>query len=125
MPRHAIRTSFKPGYTYSACMRAKRREALLGKTGPGVRGYKTGISHKGDGRIVVLSPGHPRENQNHQVQRAYLVMEQKLRRYLKPGEVVHHADQDKTNDSPENLGLFNNLGEHKSFHAFLKRLNAE
>ena len=32
-----------------------------------------------------------------------VIAEQNLGRSLRPGEVVHHLDEDKTNNSPENL----------------------
>ena len=40
------------------------------------------------------------------------VMEQKLGRELKPGELVHHKDENKRNNDPDNLELTN-----RSFHA--------
>lgn len=41
-----------------------------------------------------------------------LVMEQKLGRRLLPGEVVHHVDNDRSNNDPENLELFSSNGDH-------------
>ena len=43
-------------------------------------------------------------------------MEEKLGRPLQKGEVVHHIDEDKTNDSPENLQLFPTKGAHTRYH---------
>lgn len=40
----------------------------------------------------------------------------KLGRPLKPGEVVHHIDGDKQNNSPENLFVFTSQGEHALWH---------
>ena len=37
-------------------------------------------------------------------------------RFLYDEEVVHHIDEDKTNNKIENLMLFPNQAEHKSFH---------
>jgi HNH endonuclease len=42
--------------------------------------------------------------------------ELKLRRKLKPGEVVHHIDRDKTNNSFRNLYVFRNQEEHNLIH---------
>lgn len=45
-----------------------------------------------------------------------VVMERKIGRKLKRGEVVHHIDGDKNNNSPENLMLFKNQAEHALWH---------
>lgn len=46
-----------------------------------------------------------------------VVAEQKLGRPLRPGEVVHHIDGDKQNNSPENLQIFKSQSEHAKIHA--------
>lgn len=45
------------------------------------------------------------------------VAEEKLGRPLKPGEVVHHIDGDKHNNTPENLMVFASQKEHAAYHA--------
>lgn len=45
-----------------------------------------------------------------------IVAEQKLGRPLIPGEVVHHIDGDKQNNSPENLMVFKSQKEHADWH---------
>lgn len=45
------------------------------------------------------------------------VAEQKLGRKLKHGEVVHHIDGDKRNNSPENIMVFANQAEHAHWHS--------
>lgn len=45
-----------------------------------------------------------------------VVAEQKLGRPLKPGEVVHHIDRNKRNNSPENLMVFSSQAEHSKWH---------
>ena len=45
-----------------------------------------------------------------------IVAEQMLGRKLKPGEVVHHIDGKKRNNSPDNLMVFANQAEHAKFH---------
>ena len=44
-----------------------------------------------------------------------------LGRPLTPEEVVHHIDENPSNDAPENLFVFANRGDHTSFHAYLRR----
>ncbi len=43
------------------------------------------------------------------------VMEQKLGRKLVPGEIVHHIDENKRNNKPDNLEL-TNVKEHAKHH---------
>lgn len=45
-----------------------------------------------------------------------LVAEIMLGRKLKKGEVVHHIDLDKRNNSPENLMVFANQADHAKWH---------
>jgi len=49
------------------------------------------------------------------------VMEQKLGRKLKEGEIVHHKDENKRNNAPSNLQLTNN-SSHSKHHYELKSL---
>lgn len=64
-------------------------------------------------RIV---PGHPRANADNAVYLHVLVAEEKLGRYLLPEEVVHHIDENKTNNDPTNLMVFCTKADHTSFH---------
>lgn len=45
-----------------------------------------------------------------------IVAEQILGRPLLPGEIVHHIDKDKRNNSPENLIIFPNQSAHVRWH---------
>lgn len=50
-----------------------------------------------------------------------VIAEQMLGRPLRPGEVVHHIDEDKRNNSPENLMVFASQKEHAAYHAKMNR----
>jgi len=64
-----------------------------------------------DGYLMVDKPkGHPHKGRRMMFQR--LVMEKKIGRILKKGEVVHHKNEDKWNNHPENLEVFENSREH-------------
>lgn len=51
-------------------------------------------------------------------------MEQKLGRKLLKGEVVHHKDENKTNNEPDNLELMSEFG-HKSHHGSKRKWSDE
>lgn len=48
--------------------------------------------------------------------RARYVAMKYLKRELTPEEIVHHINEDKGDDKPENLYLFANQGEHAGHH---------
>ena len=74
--------------------------------------------HKGrDGDVFIYRPDHPRANRKGCVPEHILVAEEKMGRPLEPGEVVHHKDGKHSNNSPENIEVFENNGQHLSFHA--------
>jgi len=58
---------------------------------------------------------------NGYVLRSRLVVAEQLGRPLEKGEVVHHLDGDKTNDSPNNLRLFENESKHQKHHHWIRK----
>jgi len=59
-----------------------------------------------DGYIMVYMPEHPYCNSNGYVREHRLVMEQRLGRYLRPEETVHHINEIRNDNRDENLELF-------------------
>ena len=55
----------------------------------------------------------------------HLVAEDLMGRALLPGEVVHHLDGDKLNNSPENLHVCSSQKEHRSIHGQLERVSMD
>jgi len=53
-----------------------------------------------------------------------IVAEQKLGRKLLPGEIVHHIDENKKNNHPDNIQIFSSQSEHAKHH-MLKRQNKQ
>ena len=74
-----------------------------------------GYLNKQENRYYIKAPQHPRCNYKNYVKRAVLVMEEKIGRYLKPGEVVHHINGDSTNDTVNNLMVLT-IEQHSSLH---------
>lgn len=73
--------------------------------------WKGGTTMDGD-YLMVKVPGHPFANSGGYVRKHRLVMEKKLGRYLTREEVVHHKDDDPSNNRPSNLVLYANNSEH-------------
>lgn len=78
--------------------------------------WKGGVTFTQDGRKLVKMPDHPHANVQGYVYNYRLVMEKMIGRYLTPEEVVHHKDEDPTNDDPSNLVLCANNAEHRRLY---------
>ena len=75
--------------------------------------------------IGAYLPSHPRATKEGVAYEHVLVAEEKLGRYLNDGEVVHHIDKNKYNNSVENLIVFKTNSDHASFHSGNKDLFLE
>ena len=82
----------------------------------GYTSYKGGHTIKMQGYLFELCPDHPKANTWGYVQQHKLVAEDILGRSLKPGEVVHHIDEDRANNSPSNLQVMTKA-DHRRHHA--------
>lgn len=58
--------------------------------------------HK-DGYVYLKAPGHPRTTRGGYVLEHILVAEKMLARLLAPGEIVHHRNEIRFDNRPENL----------------------
>lgn len=67
---------------------------------------------------ILWQPGmFESKRSNGQVLEHREVAAQTLLRALKPGEVVHHKDEDKRNNDPSNLMVFSSSADHQRHHA--------
>jgi hypothetical protein len=71
----------------------------------------TGRSHHSAGYIVI-NVKHTKAHRGTLEHR--LVMEIKIGRKLNPGEVVHHINEIRDDNRPENLELYSSPGQHTS-----------
>jgi hypothetical protein len=80
--------------------------------------WQGGRKVRKDGYVmVVVDDSHPHPSYVSKAGTKYvlehrLVLEMKLGRYLKPGEVVHHVDGNPSNNLVDNLQLFASQSEH-------------
>jgi len=96
-----------------AAVRTRAHQVKAGKIGAKVNIEK----YRGTG-----SKTYVKENGRHQHR---VVMEKKLGRKLRKGEIVHHVDHNKKNNHPDNLQVMTQ-GEHARLHynpEFIKRAN--
>jgi hypothetical protein len=67
---------------------------------------------------------HPENNKQITTYEHILVMERHLNRSLKPGEIIHHLDGDKSNNNIENLWLCDH-SSHRSLECQLHQIGYE
>ena len=114
IPEYPFKKGNKPWNT------GKKRPEMSGKNHPRFKG-KTIDSY---GYVLIYKPNHPFCSSNKYVRRSHLVIEEIIDRYLLPEEVVHHKGtkyplgsiENKQDDRPENLQLFDNQSKHTKFH---------
>lgn len=92
--------------------------AFRGENSPS---FKDGMRKGSNGYYSVLCPEHPYCNYKGCVQRSRLVCEEKLNRLLEPEEIAHHRDGDRSNDTWDNLFVFEGRSDHFRYEAFLRR----
>ena len=78
--------------------------------------WKGGRTFHSNGYVMLRKPHHVLADARGYVFEHRLVMQKLLKRPLKKTEVVHHIDEDKTNNAESNLMLFPSHQAHKKFH---------
>lgn len=84
----------------------------------GLKGYNSGDKHPqwNGGRYIRKGYLCLKINGKYILEHR-LIAEKCLNRRLTKNEVVHHINEDITDNRPENLYLFSSLSEHRKFHA--------
>lgn len=94
-----------------------RTQFKIGQPCPNFKG-----GHKSKtGYFYIWKPNHPSAEKKGYINRSILVIEEKIGRFLTDNERVHHINEIKDDDRPENLEVLTEK-EHKSLHAH-KRWN--
>ena len=78
--------------------------------------WKGGTTITSHGYRKIKVPDHPYADVAGYVYEHRLVMEKMIGRYLNPGEIVHHLNENTLDNSPDNLVLNSSIAEHKTFH---------
>lgn len=102
----------RKGKQHSEEWKQAMSKRMKGKRNPS---WKGGRIVKENGYILVHLPEHPAATSNGYVYEHRLIMEKHLGRLLKPWEVVHHIDRDRSNNNLSNLQLTSN-SEHAKHH---------
>lgn len=85
--------------------------------------YAEGKCKHSDGYIWQRCEDHPRAHNGYVLEHV-LVAEQKLGRFLLPEEEVHHENEIKSDNRPENLTVFPNTKAHQQHHVRMTALKA-
>jgi hypothetical protein len=102
-------------YNHTFCGRACLAEwNRVHRHGPTSARWKGGRSLT-RGYVRLFTPGHPAADPNGYVLEHRLVAEQTLGRFLLPTEVVHHRDDNRQNNHPDNLQVMSNAA-HTAHH---------
>lgn len=80
----------------------------------GLNGYGHTKDHN-RGYVLAYVPKHPNAHRDGYLMLHTVLMEQKIGRYLKPNEVVHHINHDRKDNRLENLMLMDKK-EHMRMH---------
>ena len=88
--------------------------------GEKARNWRGGKSNNSQGYVRICMPEHPKAHGGYVFEHR-LVMEQEIGRLLTSEEVVHHINEDPSDNRIENLMLFKNQNEHMRYHNELRR----
>jgi hypothetical protein len=101
------------GIPLSKATRAKISASRIGEKNPAWNGGRT---IDGCGYVRVLQKGHPNADRDGYVLEHRLIVEKILGRNLKSSEVVHHINEIRDDNRPNNLMPLPNKSAHQKIH---------
>lgn len=113
VPRRSRSEALK-GRVVTEKMRETARRLGKSQVGPKNPTWK-GKINRSNGYIAVRLPNHPYASKDGYIMEHRLVMEKVLGRYLSPDEDVHHINENKKDNRPENLEVISR-SEHSKLH---------
>lgn len=87
--------------------------AGVGRCGSNHHRWKGGTRKDKDGYVLVYKPDHPSSRRGY-IRQHRLIMESMIGRYLTDTEVVHHKNDNPSDNRIENLELYDSNARHKS-----------
>ena len=87
--------------------------AGVGRCGSNHHQWKGGTRKDKDGYVLVYKPEHPSSRRGY-IRQHRLIMESVIGRYLTDTEVVHHKNDNPSDNRIDNLELYDSNARHKS-----------
>lgn len=100
--------------------RRKRTEIQIGKFGKLSRRWNGGLRKNSNGYILIYKPNNQSADKSGYIREHRYIVEQYIGRKLKPSEIIHHIDGNKSNNKKLNLYIFSKKGLHTTFEALVK-----
>lgn len=92
-------------------------------SGPSAYAWRGGRYIDTQGYVMVYAPEHPRARPRH-VPEHIIIAEKALGRFLPEGVVVHHGDENRSNNARSNLVICQDDTYHKLLHRRLRAYKA-
>lgn len=106
----------KNSYMYGKKLSEETKKKIKAAiSGPNNYHWSGGKKRHSGGYILAYAPDHPNADKGGFVLEHRLVYEAHLGRQLEPWEVIHHINEDKSDNRIENLQLLS-MAEHASIH---------